>query len=59
MVHDEIPVLGPLKISLRYSGKPKRVTLQPENVTLSYTYENGIINCILPKLEIHEMVVIE
>jgi hypothetical protein len=59
LVFDDIPALGPLQISIRYPAKPKRVMLQPENKALNFTYEKGMIRCILPSLEIHEMVVIE
>lgn len=59
MVHDEIPALGPLQITIRYPAAPWRVMLQPENTTLPYTYEGGKITCTLPKLEIHEMIIVE
>jgi hypothetical protein len=59
LVFDEIPPLGPLQIRIRYPVKPKRVMLQPENKALYYTYEKGVIQCTLPSLEIHEMVVVE
>jgi hypothetical protein len=59
LVSDEIPVLGPLQISIQYPAKPKKVVLQPENKALSFTYDMGIIHCIVPALEIHEMVVVE
>jgi hypothetical protein len=59
MVHDEIPALGPLKISLRYPMKPKKVTLQPENIEVPYIFKDGKISCSIPKLEIHEMIVVE
>jgi hypothetical protein len=59
LVFDEIPALGPIQISIRYPAKPKRVMVQPENKVLDYTYEKGVIQCTLPLLKIHEMVVIE
>jgi hypothetical protein len=59
LVFDEIPVLGPLRISIRYPAKPKSVMLQPENRALNYTYENGMIQCTVTSLEIQEMVVVE
>lgn len=59
MVFDEIPVLGPLQINIRYPSKPDRVTLHPENRAMAFNYENGVIRCTLPRLEIHEMIVVE
>jgi hypothetical protein len=59
MVHDEIQPLGPLNIIIHFPSKPVKVFLQPENTALPYTYEHGKIMCTLPKLNIHEMIVIE
>jgi hypothetical protein len=59
LVYDEIPALGPIQIGIRIAEKPKRVMLQPENRALPFTYKNGIIQCSIPSLEIHDMVVIE
>ncbi len=59
MVFDEIPVLGPLQVSIRYPLKPEKVTLQPENRSLSFSCGNGMIHCTIPELEIHEMIIVE
>jgi hypothetical protein len=59
LVYDEIPVLGPLKISVQYPARPRKVMLQPENKTLEYSYEQGKIHCKVDKLVIHDMIVIE
>ncbi len=59
MVHDEITPLGPLKIKIRNESKPAKVTLQPENKILPFTYDKGFIYCTLPELGIHEMIVLE
>jgi len=56
---DEITPLGPLQISVRHPSKPKKVTLQPDNTPIAFTHKNGVISCSLPKLYIHEMIVIE
>ncbi len=59
MVHDEIPSLGPLQIGIRTARKPAKVMLQPENKALPFTYRDGVIQCSLPVLKIHEMIVVE
>jgi len=59
MVHDEIPPVGPLKIALQLPSKPQKVMLQPENIPMTFTYRNGVLECSLPLLKIHEIVVIE
>lgn len=59
LVFDEITPLGPVGIRIQSPERPRGVTLQPENKPLSFTYENGIIRCSIPVLEIHEMIVVE
>jgi hypothetical protein len=59
LVFDEIPPLGPIEVSIRYPFKPKQLKLQPENKDLTFTYSNGTIQCSIPRLEIHEMIVVE
>jgi hypothetical protein len=59
MVHDEITPLGPLQVTIRSESKPASVMLQPENIILPYTFENGAIVCTVPKLAIHEMIVVQ
>lgn len=59
MVHDEITPLGPLQVTIRSDSKPASVTLQPGNTILPYTFENGMVKCTLPKLEIHALIVVQ
>ena len=59
MAFDEIPTVGPLKITLKLPSKPGKVMLQPENIPLAYTWAAGTFFCKLPLLKIHEMIVIE
>jgi hypothetical protein len=59
MVYDEIQPLGPLQIGIRKDKKPAKVMLQPENTILPFTYQDGLIQCSVPTLKIHEMIVIE
>ena len=59
MVHDEIPILGPLQIGIRMEKKPAKVMLQPENTIVHFTYRDGLIQCSVPTLKIHEMIVVE
>ncbi|MCX6219559.1 MAG: alpha-L-fucosidase [Bacteroidia bacterium] len=59
LAFDEIPQVGPLEITLRQSEKPKKVMLQPANIPLPYSYRDGKVQCSVPLLKIHEMVVVE
>lgn len=58
-VWDEVPPLGALSITIRTGRKPKRLSLQPGNRRLRYAFSDGAIRCTLPRLEIHEIIVVE
>ncbi len=56
---DEIPSLGPLKVSVKYPRRPGKVTLQPEGTSLPYEYKSGQIDFTLQKLDIHSIIEID
>lgn len=56
--YDEVPPVGPLEITIRSGTKPVEVTLEPEGKALAYTWEDGEIKLTLPRLEIHEVIVV-
>jgi hypothetical protein len=58
-VFDDIPVVGPLSVAIRYDKKPDKVTLEPFRREVDYTYRQGKIHVIVPRLEIHEIIVVE
>ncbi len=58
-VFDEIPPIGPLSVSIRSDKRPLKVTLEPGGKELYYNYINGKIVFTLPKLEIHDIIVVE
>ncbi len=58
-VHDEIPPVGPLTIRIRYRRRPRRVTLQPTGKKLAFRYRAGHIAIQLPRLAIHNIIVVE
>jgi hypothetical protein len=55
----DIPPVGPLQVTIRCGARPKRVTLQPEGKRLDYAFSEGEIVLTLPRLELHEIIVIE
>jgi len=57
--YDSIPSIGPIKVKIRVDKQPSEVTLQPENISLKYTYENGVINTTVDKVDVHSIVVIK
>jgi len=54
--YDEIPALGPLSIKVRLPAAPKRVTQQPGGKALAYFYRDGVLEVLLPRLEIYELI---
>lgn len=55
---DEIPAVGPLQVTIRHP-KPRRVTLEPGGRAVKYVYPSGAIKLTLPRLEIHDVIVVE
>ncbi len=58
-VFDQIPAVGPLTVTIRSNAKPKAVRLMPAGKKLAYTFRNGELIVTVPKVEIHEVVVLE
>jgi hypothetical protein len=58
-VFDEIPAVGPLSVGVRTSKSPARVTLEPGARPVSFAYRDGTVSLTLPRLEIHDIIVIE
>ncbi|MDO8335618.1 MAG: hypothetical protein Q7T74_02430, partial [Candidatus Saccharibacteria bacterium] len=56
---DEIPIVGPLTVSIRSPQKPKEVKLEPNGGSIPYKFSNGKIEVVLQKLDIHNIVVVE
>ncbi|MFC1574195.1 type II toxin-antitoxin system HicB family antitoxin [Candidatus Latescibacterota bacterium] len=58
-VIDEIQPVGPLSVTIRSDRKPRSVALEPGGRNVSYTYSGGKIRFIIPRLEIHDIIVVE
>ena len=58
VIEDTIPLYN-VNCSVKYSKKPSRVSLQPQNEELTFDFVNGEVKFIVPKVDIHAMVVIE
>ena len=57
--YSEIPTLGPVKVKLRTSKKPKKVFAEPEHKRLRVKYKNGIAEFTIDRLEIHTVITVE
>ena len=58
-IHDTIPPVGPLEITIRTSKKPAAVTIEPGGQSLPFEYQDGKARMTLPKLEIHSVIVVD
>ncbi|NLN05688.1 MAG: hypothetical protein GX166_12940 [Clostridiaceae bacterium] len=59
-VYDEVPPVGPLYVSVRVGNrKPSRVTLEPYGRELPYIWEDECVKIVLPRLELHDIIVID
>ena len=58
-IHDSIPAVGPLDITIRAQKRPAKVTLEPGGQSLPFEYRDGEARLTLPRLEIHGVVVID
>jgi hypothetical protein len=57
--YDEIPPLGPLAVTIRMPEAPKHVTLQPAGTDLPFTFRDGKVEVLLPRLEIYDILWVE
>lgn len=58
-VHDEIPAVGPLTVTIRVPSRPKRILLKPGRRSLRFTYRAGKVELTVRKLAIHSILVVE
>jgi len=56
---DKIDAIGPLQVTICCDQKPSRITLQPADRMLEYTYTNGKVQLTVDFLEIYDILVIE
>jgi hypothetical protein len=56
---DAIPPVGPLDVTIRRQTRPAKVTLEPAGATLPFEYRNGEIRLVVPRVAIHEIIVVE
>jgi hypothetical protein len=59
LVFDEIPPVGPLEITIRAAKRPKKITLQPAGKKVQFKYSAGKIMLVLPRLEIHDILIVD
>jgi hypothetical protein len=55
---ESIAPVGPIELTIRQSRKPSRVTLEPSGRPLEYQFRSGEIRVTVPKVEIHDIVLV-
>jgi hypothetical protein len=50
---DEIPRLGPITFWIRCARRPEDITWEPGGSRVEATWQEGILQVVLPRLEIH------
>ena len=58
---DDVPAPpdGPLALTIRTRRRPRKVTIQPAGRAAKFRFSNGAITLTLPRLEIHDVIVVE
>jgi hypothetical protein len=56
---ESIPPVGPLDVAVRLATKPAKITLQPAGTPLAFDFRDGVARVTVPRVDIHEAVVIE
>ncbi|MFO0928328.1 MAG: alpha-amylase family protein [Gemmataceae bacterium] len=54
-----IAPIGPLAVAVRADARPSAVTLEPGARPLPFDYRDGVIRLSVPRVEIHEVVVVK
>ncbi|HLP15115.1 MAG TPA: hypothetical protein VK470_02585, partial [Bacteroidota bacterium] len=58
-VYNEIPPLTDIHVTYRTQKKPSKITLIPGNKKLTIVYESGEASVVIPRIDIHSLLVIE
>jgi len=56
---ESIPPVGPLDVAVRLPKQPARITLQPSGTPLTFAYRDGVARVTVPRVDIHDAVVVE
>ena len=59
LTQDEVTPLGTLDVTLRLPTKPKQIHVEPGNRKVKFAYHEGEARMTLPRLEIHDIIVVD
>jgi hypothetical protein len=58
-VIEDLPPIADVAVALRMAAAPRRVYLAPQGQDIPFTYADGVVHCVVPRVECHQMVVAE
>ncbi len=58
-VFDQIPPVGPLTVTIRRQARPRAITLMPEGKKLDFAFRHNAVTVEVPRVAIHEVLVVE
>jgi hypothetical protein len=58
LIMDRIEPVGPVAVEWRRTKQPREVTLQPGARRVEWTYAAGVLRVTVPRVEVHEIVVV-
>jgi hypothetical protein len=58
-VFDEVPPIGPLEIRIGAEARPGKVSAVPSGTALRWRFDDGQVVVDLPRLEIHQAILVE
>jgi hypothetical protein len=56
---DSLPPVGPLEVTIRQAVRPTKIMLEPAGIPLSFEHGDGEVRVVVPRLEIHEVIIVE
>lgn len=56
---DSIPPVGPLDVIIRQAARPTKIMLEPAGTALHFESQEGEIHLVVPRVDIHEVIVVE
>ncbi len=56
---EAIAPIGPLAVTIRHPAPPAKVSLEPSGQPLAFDYRDGAIRLRVPRVDIHEAIVVE
>ena len=54
-----VPDIGPVTVAIPLDSAPKSVCVQPEGRSVEWSYKDGILTARLPRIGIHDILVIQ